>query len=191
MAEVTEYIKKLYRNRLFVSDKHNVRISVKDIHKSSGIYIRNCKDCEIIVRNKITNLMLENCENCEIKFQTIISKIELLRCKKIDLNCKYTVNLIQSDYVNTAKLSVKKQIKVPQILFSSVSCCDITLSVADSNKTFDLLASMFDHNLTRINENEQLERQFVGRPEELMPFGTEDAIFVISNDVGARFTQGR
>merc|ERR1719376_570667 len=84
--------------RWMFSDYYEGIIDVPDsIDMKANVFLSNCSDCQIEVKQKVKAISIESCKKMFIFINDVVSSVEMVRCDTVTIFCKGVAPNIQID----------------------------------------------------------------------------------------------
>jgi len=109
----------------------NDNISIEGMPQQT-IYMFNCKNSQLTIKNKCNNITLDSCKKCRIVFDDLISSCEFVNCQDVKAQVKGIVPTISIDKVDGINVFINKRtVAETQIVTAKSSEINITLMEED------------------------------------------------------------
>lgn len=112
--------------RWMFSDYYEGIIDVPDsIDMKANVFLSNCSDCQIEVKQKVKAISIESCKKMFIFINDVVSSVEMVRCDTVTIYCKGVAPNIQIDKCDSPRVVVLQGAASPDIIVSCVTAGNV------------------------------------------------------------------
>jgi len=112
--------------RWLFSNYYEGIIDVPDaIDMKANVFLSNCSDCQIEVKNKVKAISIESCKKMFIFINDVVSSVEMVRCDTVTIYCKGIAPNIQIDKCDSPRVVVLQGAANPDLIVSCVTAGNV------------------------------------------------------------------
>jgi len=112
--------------RWMFSNYYEGIIDVPDkIDMKANVFLSNCSDCQIEVKNKVKAISIESCKKMFVFINDVVSSVELVRCDTVTIFCKGVAPNIQIDKCDSPRVVVLPGATNPDLIVSCVTAGNV------------------------------------------------------------------
>jgi len=95
------------------------------IDMKANVFLSNCSDCQIEVKQKVKAISIESCKKMYIFINDVVSSVEMVRCDSVTIYCKGFAPNIQIDKCDSPRVVVLEGATNPDLVVSCVTAGNV------------------------------------------------------------------
>jgi len=97
----------------------------EQIDMKANVFLSNCSDCQLEVKQKIKAITIESCKKMHIFINDVVSSVEMVRCDTVTIYCKGVAPNIQIDKCDSPRVVVLQGAANPELIVSCVTAGNV------------------------------------------------------------------
>lgn len=108
-------------------------IELKDgVKKEHEVNISNCRNCTIVIGEKVKTLQMASCKNVQVVFEGALAQFEIVDCDRVKVQVKTTCPTFQVDKTDSVVIYLSHASRDASIVTSKIS--DMNVSFPETDK---------------------------------------------------------
>ena len=122
--------KKVWRVEHY-DNKHDLEVTPTEL--SHTMYVYNCSNCTISVKNKINSITLDKCFKVAVVFEDVISQFEAINCQRIEAQSNGKLPLVNIDKTDQFQIYLSKESMNVEIIQAKSSSMNVLVPTEEGD----------------------------------------------------------